>query len=157
MTSLLVAHHLAGLLALFAALWLWVALGAPQPEPGRCRRLALLLAHLAGAVLLSGGAWYVLTYGADRAAILRGPWPQAHGVAMESKEHMVFLFLLAALYLPVLLRDPAWAEAAARRLARACVALVLLWGVAADLGGLAVDLGLRQGLVRPAPQTGAAP
>ncbi|OIQ93820.1 hypothetical protein GALL_242030 [mine drainage metagenome] len=154
MTSLLVAHHLSGLLSLLAALWLWAELGAAQPAAGRCRRLALLLAHLAGAVLLLGGAWYVLAYGADRAVILRGPWPQAHGVAMEIKEHVVFLFLLAALYLPVLLRDPAWTDPSLRRLARACTVLVLLWGVAADVGGLVVDLGVRQGLTRPAPPAG---
>ena len=48
-----------------------------------------------------GGYWYVFSYKADKAIILKSPWPFAHSFFMETKEHLVILLLMLATYLPI--------------------------------------------------------
>ena len=86
----------AGLGELGALLFFWafIELLGGQASNIRRARLAVLIGtvFLVGA-WLAGGFYYVEIYGsAVKPFIKDGPLPWAHGVAMETKEH-VFLFL----------------------------------------------------------------
>ncbi|MBT8039590.1 MAG: hypothetical protein KJO70_02745 [Gammaproteobacteria bacterium] len=86
----------AGLGELGALLFFWafVELVGGQARNIRRARLAVLLGtlFLIGA-WFAGGFYYVEFYGNEvKPLIKEGPMPWAHGVAMETKEH-VFLFL----------------------------------------------------------------
>ena len=67
------------------------------------------IASIACAVFITaswvlGGYWYVNYYYAEKAVILKGPWPWAHNLVMETKEHLFFIPLVLALYLPLVTR-----------------------------------------------------
>ena len=87
----------------FAALmfvWAFIELSSGADANIRRARTAVLLGlvFLFGA-WFAGGYYYVEFYGAQvKPYIKEGPFPWAHGVVMETKEH-VFLFL------PLLARD----------------------------------------------------
>ena len=86
----------AGLGELGALLFFWafVELLSGQASNIRRARLAILIGtvFLVGA-WIAGGFYYVEIYGSEvKPFIKEGPLPWAHGVAMETKEH-VFLFL----------------------------------------------------------------
>jgi hypothetical protein len=53
---------------------------------------------------LLGGWYYVVFYHTDKALILKGPYPGAHSFFMETKEHLFFIPLILALYLPLVAR-----------------------------------------------------
>ena len=81
----------------FAALmfaWAFIALLSAGEANVRRARVAVLLGTLfLVAAWLGGGYYYVSIYGSEvKPFIKEGPMPWAHGVAMETKEH-VFLFL----------------------------------------------------------------
>src|SRR3989344_8712170 len=98
--SSFVEHLLIGVHAGFGELGLaaffWVAIELLSGQPAnlrRARRVAVvgLLALLLSWVL--GGYYYVVHYGPEvKPLIKKGPMPWAHGIIMETKEH-VFLFL----------------------------------------------------------------
>lgn len=74
--------------------WAFIELLGGQTRNVQRARLAVLLGtvFLVGAWLV-GGFYYVEIYGSEvKPFIKEGPLPWAHGVAMETKEH-VFLFL----------------------------------------------------------------
>jgi len=81
----------------FAALmffWAFIELVGGQASNIRRARLAVLLGTIfLISAWLAGGYYYVEIYGSEvKPFIKEGPLPWAHGVAMETKEH-VFLFL----------------------------------------------------------------
>jgi hypothetical protein len=63
-----------------------------------------------------GGYWYVHFYPADKALILKGPWPFAHNILMEAKEHLFFLTLILAFCLPIAVWDKLYANPNARKM-----------------------------------------
>jgi len=74
--------------------WAFIELIGGHTSNIRRARLAVLMGtvFLVGA-WLAGGFYYVEIYGSEvKPFIKEGPMPWAHGVAMETKEH-VFLFL----------------------------------------------------------------
>lgn len=79
-----------------ALMFLWVLVEMINPTPVRLKR-AKIAAKL-GTILfvlawIVGGYYYVKFYGPDVKPIIKaGPQPWAHGIAIETKEH-VFLFL----------------------------------------------------------------
>ncbi len=90
---LLVSHVITGLLGVIAFYGAWLSLLHVSPDPRFLRR-----ASLGGLVFLllswfTGGYYYATYYGqAVRSVIKAGPYPWAHTVFMEAKEH-IFLFL----------------------------------------------------------------
>ena len=68
-----------------------------------CCRLVTALA-MTGA-WICGGYWYVHFYPAEKTLILAGPWPFAHNVFMEVKEHLFFIAGILAFLLPVATRE----------------------------------------------------
>ena len=96
--AILLAHATFGVLGTLSAVWVFVdALNAREQNARRIRRAALAVAVCMGAAWILGGYWYVHFYPADKALILKGPWPFAHNLFMETKEHLFFLTLILSL------------------------------------------------------------
>jgi len=88
-------HVASGELALLFTIWMMVEVAWGPVERGILRAK---IASLTGTILifvhwLLSGVYYVIYYGPEVKPIIKaGPWPWAHSLVMESKEH-VFLFL----------------------------------------------------------------
>ena len=103
---ILFAHPTFGILAVLAGVWVFVELlNANSDNLSRARMAASVVTICVVAAWVLGGYWYVNFYYADKAVILKGPWPWAHNVIMETKEHLFFIPLVLALYLPIVMRD----------------------------------------------------
>jgi hypothetical protein len=96
---------------------------------------------------LIGGYWYVTFYAADKAVILKGPWPWAHNFFMEMKEHVIFLLLLLTTYLPIAAASNLAANKQARTLVLCVVGLIVLIGIAMDGSGAIIGVGAKVGLM----------
>lgn len=110
----------------------------------RIRHLSCLCATLMWMAAFVGGFWYLSYYPADKAAVIAGPWPWAHTVIMETKEHIFFLLLLVANFMPIAVRwsDPV-GNAKHRRLAIATAVTIAVLGLSmVELGNL-VNMGFR--------------
>jgi hypothetical protein len=86
-------------------------------------------------------------YPADKALILKGPWPWAHDFFMETKEHLVLPLLLLALYLPMTTALNLVSNRVARNLVLTVSALVVLMGLMMEGEGGVISLGVRMGLL----------
>jgi hypothetical protein len=107
-------HAAFGSLAGMAALWVFVETLNARPENAvRTYNASPSAAIAMGAVWILGGYWYVHFY---PAIILKGAWPFAHSLVMETKEHLVFITGILAFYLPMAVRDKIYANAAARKM-----------------------------------------
>src|SRR5258708_30911971 len=114
---ILMAHVLFGLGAMVAAVWLFVdVLNASEASLGRVRGISWGAAGLMWLAFIVGGYWYVTSYKVDKAIILKGPWPFAHNMIMETKEHLVIMLLLLVTYLPIVADNNLAASKEARRL-----------------------------------------
>jgi hypothetical protein len=86
---ILLAHSTFGVLGILSALWVFVeTLNAREENAGRIRKAAFIAALCMVVTWVLGGYWYVHFYPLDRALILKGPWPFAHTLFMETKEHI---------------------------------------------------------------------
>ncbi len=127
---ILLIHPALGGLATLAALWVFVdTLNAKESSQARIQNISILCAVLMWLTYIIGGYWYVVHYGPEKAIIKAGPWPFAHGIFMEVKEHVFLMLLLLATYLPIV----ASGNIAANKKARG----VLLW-----VSGLIVPISL---------------
>lgn len=97
---------------------------------------------MAGACLL-GGDWYLHFYPADKALILHGPWPFAHNLFMETKEHLFLLVMILSLYLPIAASEDLHATRAARHLVLWVALLIALNGLAIEGFGAVVNHGAK--------------
>lgn len=130
---ILFAHPAFGVLGVLAALWVFVeALNASEANRARIRLAAFIVTGCIVMAWALGGYWYTVLYPPEQAIILKGPWPWAHNLVMETKAHLFFIPLILALYLPL---------AAAANLARNAGARVVVMTVAAFivLNGLALE------------------
>lgn len=138
-------HPTTGALAILATLWVFVeALNASASNRAR-----LWWASVAGAVFMVittivGGYWYVTYYAVDKAAILKGPWPIAHNLVMESKEHLFFATLILSILLPIIIRkEDLAANRGARMLVLVTAALVVLSSFAIEGAGAFISMAAR--------------
>lgn len=101
MTNILVPiHALAGILAIFFFLFLFVELLRPDPSIKKAKLFTLLGTILIFFSFATGGYYYVSQYGTlVKPLIKKGTTPWVHSIIMETKEHL-FLFLP---YLTILL------------------------------------------------------
>lgn len=147
--SILMMHPALGVLAILAAVWVWVeALNASEANRARTRTASLAVAALMWGAYLIGGYWYVNFYGTDRTAILGGPWPFAHSLFMETKEHVFLSLLLLATYLPVAARADLVLNRSARRLVMWSAALVVVLGLGMEGAGAVISMGAKLALAR---------
>ncbi|MGP8246476.1 MAG: hypothetical protein ACLQVN_18400 [Bryobacteraceae bacterium] len=146
---LLLAHAGFGVTMCLAALWVFVeALNARPESAARMRAAALVTAISMAGALICGGYWYVHFYPADKTLILKGPWPFAHNLFMETKEHLVFITAILAVLLPIAVREKVHSNAAARRLVLSVAAMIAITGLAVEGAGAVIEHGAKVALLR---------
>lgn len=138
-----------------SALWVFVeALNAREGNAGRIQKAAIISALCMLVTWILGGYWYVHFYPFDRALILKGPWPFAHTVFMETKEHLFFITLILSLYLSIAARDKLYANAFARKMVLCVAMLIVLSGLAIEGSGAIINHGAKIALLHSAPGSG---
>ncbi len=149
--AILLAHATFGVLGTVSAVWVFVeALNAREQNVRRVRTAALAVAIFLFAAWIFGGYWYLHFYPVERTMILQGPWPFAHNVFMETKEHLFLMTLILSFYLPIAASDKLASNAAARRMVLCVAALIALSGLAIEGSGAVVDHGVKVALLRSA-------
>ena len=146
---ILLAHAAFGVTGCLAALWVFVeALNAQSGNAARIRAAALMTALSMAAAWICGGYWYVHFYPADRILILKGPWPFAHNLFMETKEHLFLITGMLAFLLPVATREELFSHAAARKLVLSVAALIVITGLTVEGAGAVIEHGAKVALLR---------
>ncbi len=145
---ILLGHAACGILGTLAGLWVFVeALNAREENARRIRGGAAAVAICMCAACVLGGYWYLTAYPAEKAIILKGPWPSAHNVFMETKEHLFFAMLILALYLPIAAADQLHGNAMARKMVLCVALLIVLSGMAIEGAGAIVNHGVKVALL----------
>lgn len=148
--AILLAHATFGVLGTISAVWVFVeTLNVREQNLPRIRTAALAVAIFMMAAWILGGYWYLHFYPAEKAMILRGPWPFAHDVFMETKEHLFLMTLILSFYLPIAAWDKLASSTAARRMLLCVAALIALSGLAIEGSGAVIDHGVKVALLRP--------
>jgi hypothetical protein len=141
---ILLAHAGFGVLGVLSAVWVFVeALNAREQNSKRTHIAALVVTGCMAAAWILGGNWYLRFYPADKALILRGPWPFAHSLFMETKEHLFFLVMILSLYLPIAASEKLYAKGTARKLVLWVALLIVLNGLAIEGFGAVVNHGAK--------------
>lgn len=145
---ILLAHSTFGVLGILAALWVFVeTLNAREENASRIRNASSLAALCMGITWILGGYWYIHFYPADRALILKGPWPFAHTLFMETKEHLFFIPLLLSFYLAIAARDKLFANPSARKMVLCVALLIVLSGLTIEGFGAIINHGAKLALM----------
>lgn len=145
---ILLAHPIFGVLGTITAIWVFVeVLNASPANAARTRGMAYAVAVFMVLAWGLGGYWYVNFYGADKAVILAGPFPLAHSFFMETKEHLFFVPLVLALFLPMATRANLATSASARTVVLTVTALIALSGLAIEGAGALISYGAKAALV----------
>jgi hypothetical protein len=145
---LLLSHVLFGVGCVVTTIGLFVdVLNAREGNLTRIRWLSRAVALLMWISFFIGGYWYVVDYKADKALILKGPWPFAHDYFMETKEHFVITLLLLATYLPIAVENNLAANKEARRLVLWTSALVAVLALMAEGHGAMIAMGVKVALL----------
>jgi hypothetical protein len=145
---ILLAHATFGVTGCLAALWVFVeALNAGATNRGRIQAAALLTAVAIAAAGICGGFWYVQFYPPEKALILGGPWPFAHNLFMETKEHLFFVTAILAFLLPIATREKADSNASARKLVLALSGLIVITGLTVEGAGAVINHGVKVALL----------
>jgi hypothetical protein len=147
---LLLLHPATGVLAMLAAVWVFVdTLNVNEGSQARIRNVSLMCAGFMWLTYLMAGYWYVVYYGADKAIIKAGPWPFGHNFFMEVKEHVFLMLILLATYLPIAARNLVRSKAA--RIVTLWVAgLIVPTSLAMEGSGAIISLAVRVGLLKGA-------
>jgi len=145
---ILMAHVLFGVACLVTAVWVFVdVLNFSETNLGRIRKLTCAAAIFMWLAFLIGGYWYVTAYHADKAIILKGPWPFAHNFFMETKEHLVLILLMLATYLPITAASNLSASRDARRVVLWVAGLVAVLALMMEGEGAIIAMGVKVGLL----------
>ena len=149
MTELLLMAHVSfGAGCILAAIWVFVdVLNVSESNQARIRLVSRAAAVFMWIAFVIAGYWYVFDYPADKAIILKGPWPFAHRFFMETKEHLVILLLLLATYLPIAANGNLAANKDARRVVLWVAGLIVLLGLTAEGDGGIIAMGVKVGLL----------
>ena len=149
--AILLSHATFGVAGILAALWVFVeTLNARPGNAGRIRAASCIAAVCIVAAWICGGYWYLHFYPAEKTLILAGPWPFAHNIFMETKEHLFFVTALLALLLPVAVRQPLDSNVPARKLVLSVACLVAITGLAMEGAGAVIDHGVKVALLQNA-------
>ena len=145
---ILMSHVLFGVGCMAAAVWLFVdVLNANEGNLARIRRISWSAAVFMWLAFLIGGYFYVTAYKADKAIILNGPWPFAHDLVMETKEHLVIMLLLLVTYLPIAASNNLAVSKDARKLMLWVTGMTALLALAMDGEGAIIAMGVKMGLL----------
>lgn len=145
---ILMIHVLFGVACVVTSLWVFVdVLNVSEANQGRIRKMSCAAAVFMWLAFLIGGYWYVFSYKVDKAIILKGPWPFAHGFFMETKEHLVIMLLMLATYLPLTVAGTLVANKDARRVALWVAGMVVLLALIIEGEGATIAMGVKAGLL----------
>ena len=145
---ILFAHPTFGVLGILAAVWVFVeALNASEANQARIRYAALAVTICIVLAWVLGGYWYTIYYAPEKAIILKGPWPWAHNFMMETKEHLFFIPLILALYLPIVAAKKLATNKAARMMVMVVATFVVLNGLAIEGAGAIINYGVKVAFV----------
>ncbi|MDR3411762.1 MAG: hypothetical protein P4L87_12615 [Formivibrio sp.] len=145
---LLFAHPTFGVLGIIASVWVFVeTLNASDVNVARTKTAALIVTGCIAMAGILGGYWYVNFYAPEKAIILKGPWPFAHNLVMETKEHLFFIPLILALYLPFAAWDNLKGNKAARNMVLVVTLLIALSGLAIEGAGAVINYGVKVAFV----------
>ncbi len=145
---ILLGHATFGVVGTLAALWVFAeALNAREENAARIRAASAAAAAAMSLACLLGGYWYLRFYPAERAVILAGPWPWAHNLFMETKEHLFFATLILAWYLPLAAAEKLHASVGARKMVLSVALLTALTGIAIEGAGAIIDHGVKVALL----------
>jgi uncharacterized membrane protein YwaF len=145
---ILMAHVLFGVGCIVATVWVFVdVLNANESNLKRIRWISLAAAVFMWIAFVVGGYWYVVLYPVDKAIILKGPWPFAHGYFMETKEHLVIMLLLLVTYLPIAASNNLATSKDARRLVLWVAGIIPLLGLMIEGHGAIIAMGVKVALL----------
>jgi hypothetical protein len=141
---LLFAHPSFGVLGMIAAVWVFVeALNASEANQARIRMAAYVTTACIVLAWILGGYWYTTSYAPEKAIILKGPWPWAHDFFMETKEHLFFIPLILAIYLPIVATRKLASNATARAMVLVVSGFVVLNALAIEAAGAVINHGAK--------------
>jgi hypothetical protein len=141
---ILFAHPTFGVLGILASVWVLVeAINATDANQRRLWLASLVVTVCILAAWILGGFWYVNYYYAEKAVILKGPWPWAHNIFMETKEHLFFIPLILALYLPIVAAKNLARNKAARTMVMVVATFIMLNGLAIEGAGAIINYGAK--------------
>ncbi len=149
---LLFLHPTFGVLAILAAVWAGVeALNASDANHERTVLAGWTVAGLFTATWFFAGWYYTIYYhGGDQQIIEKGPVAWAHSFFMETKEHLFFIPLILAFFLPFVTRLNLATSKAARAMVLAVAALIVLDGLAIEGAGAIINWGAKATLAQTA-------
>ncbi|MBF0496770.1 MAG: hypothetical protein HQK58_09380 [Deltaproteobacteria bacterium] len=140
----LMTHATFGMLCIIASVWVFVdTLNASRGNVVRIKLMSRAVAGFMWLAFLVGGYWYVTYYYADKALILKGPWPFAHHLVMETKEHLVIMLLLLTTFLPIAASGNLVANKSARNVVLWVVGLIILTGMLMEGSGAIIGMGVK--------------
>ena len=146
---ILLGHATFGILGTLSALWVFVeALNAREENTTRIRTGVMAVPISLCVACILGGYWYLHFYPAEKAIILQGPWTFAHNLFMETKEHLFFVTLILALYLPIAAADKLYANASARSMVLYVTLMIVITGMAIEGAGAIIDHGVKVALLQ---------
>jgi len=147
---ILFIHPTFGVLGILAAVWVFVeALNATPATRQRTWRASLIAAGLFALTWFFAGWFYTLYYhSGDQAIIGNGPVPWTHSFVMETKEHLFFIPLILAFYLPFVARLDLSVNKAARNMVLALTTLIVLNGLAIEGAGAIINWGAKTSLAQ---------
>ena len=142
-------HVVFGVWGVMVAVWALVeVLNVSEKNVGRIKTASVLAMVFNWLAYLIGGWWYVTYYAADKAKILKGPFPLAHKFFMETKEHLFFILLLLCMVLPIIAyKENLIQNKGARRLFIVVAVTMIIIGFGAEGFGSMITEGLRLGLL----------
>jgi hypothetical protein len=145
---ILMAHVLFGVACIIAAVWVFVdVLNANDSNLKRIQWISRTAAVFMWIAFAIGGYWSVVFYPADKAIILKGPWPFAHEYFMETKEHLVIMLLMLVTYLPIAASNNLVASKDARRLVLWVAGIIPLLGLMIEGHGAIIAMGVKVALL----------
>ncbi len=145
---ILMTHVMFGVACIVTTVWVFVdVLNANEKNLKRIKWMSRAAAIFMWCAFLVGGYWYVVFYPADKAIILKGPWPFAHEYFMETKEHLVIMLLLLVTYLPMAASNNLVASKDARRLVLWVAGIIPLLGLMIEGHGAVIAMGVKVALL----------
>ncbi|MFP5259238.1 MAG: hypothetical protein ACLGQH_09465 [Acidobacteriota bacterium] len=145
---ILLLHAMTGMFFILACTWVYIeTLNCTESNLGRIRIACLLAAVLMWSTLCIGGYWYVYFYAPDKALILKGPWPLAHGLFMETKEHVLLMLVPLATFLPIIASNDLPTVASARKLLLWVAGTSVVIGLAMEGAGAIISMGAKLALL----------
>jgi len=145
---ILFLHPTFGVLGIIAAVWVLVeALNASDSNRLRMRMASWATAIFFALTWFFAGWFYTVYYhSGDQQLIEHGPVPWAHSFFMEDKEHLFFIPLILAFYLPFLTRLNLSVNKPAKLMVGVVTVLIALNGLAIEGAGAIINWGAKDAL-----------